>query len=1601
MVKSDKRKGPASTGTKSKQPVSNNSSILQYFGKKKDEPKPSSKLFTTLGKPSNSACLKGQKEGKVLKISNPGIKTKTSLKPPCSLETLKSTNQTSVCGISRSEQITVKAVLPDCKTKTKDQEADEDFKDALKKTQEPTNKIPQHFENETSTISVPETPDKEEVSGNKVDHSIIEGKATPLDDSIAGEESTSLDDDCIPCTPSEKRSINKFKQMSGNMHVSNKQERTHNPFSLTDLGRQREDKISHVKPQQAPLMYDMKKWSGSVSFKSKLSRSKNVKSATANSEFSEHSIHEADQENQVPAFQSSKTLTEKVNGLTEDENDVCVIPMEEDCGNSKSEKGNLDLPEHGGHNSGDVAMDTSMTGEVMEELEGMGYLMKNSPLKSNTPEFKWKSVKIKKKITPGRKRNISGQNKHKYVSWTGTILGKRSPMGGISPCKKKAAMESQSPCQDSQRARKRQSVRSLLQEMNVSDNIEEGKEPFIEAGDPSHPVTDTSHSLDSGGSTDQHDGTSYHHDNCDSLETTDENSLDQGQLLSQQSTESSISEIWGSLNESMLAALDMDGLESNNTTPDKQQANHSLLNSSAHIWSQSQKPAFLQNRYKVMQSEYKPGQLTLTVSSTHHDTITEKKVILKGIWSSTLVDIGSTVSVHGDFDTTDTCIVDQERNFILVEPDLLLTGTNIASSIRCARRSVLNEIFKGSDFSSKAMACGTLLHEVFQQAIVTRSFSMQALQNIVMTTIAKQPHLNNMYILGIQESDMLDIVEPYLIPIEQWAKTYLQSSPAQRAKLDIKFPGENKSKPHKICVSDIRDIEDNIWSPQWGIKGKIDITAEVKIHGEDRTNRRTDTYVLPLELKTGKPTNSVEHRSQLILYSLMLSEVITPDSGLGLLLYLKNGSMMSVPANHMDKRELLNLRNKLAYYLNKGIDNDVNSESFPEMIEDDFTCRRCPQLQKCALVYRTVEKESLPVSDAIKQILWDEVGHLDPVHLEYFTKWYTLCRLEMASMKKSVFWNKSSQQRELSGQCMGDMMMYGPVNKSIDGQYISTFCRHGQQSCSQLISSQAISSVGIGVGDRLVISLQDLSRIALCYGIVTDIDDKTITIVTEKDLGIFYDRETTVYRLDKDEGFSVMTTSLNNLAQLLSSQNHCVNLSDLIIKLKTPDFSDQDISSIVPADQLNTVQEILKTSNSDQQRAICNVLRCKTHSLIVGMPGTGKTTTIVNLVRVLIACKMSVLLTSYTHSAVDNILLKLKKHGLDFLRIGAVNKIHSELIDCSDHTLSKQCGSVEDLESLYKSKPIVASTCLGIKHVLFTRRRFDVCIVDEASQIGQMVCIGPLLCADRFVLVGDHRQLPPLVKSKKAREMGMDESLFQRLACHEGATTDLWMQYRMNSSIMEISNTLIYDGKLKCGNDKIATGRLRLPEYSNYIKHDSIDRLPSLSWLPAAIDPDVPVCFLNTDKLPARHQTVHHSLLNQAECKLVCLLVLALNKTGCDFSDIGVIAPYRQQCQLISGQMSNLGHHQRLEVNTVDKYQGRDKDVIIVSFVRSSEEEETVTKGFGILEDVRRLNVAVTRAKYKVIMIGSVSTLSQYTPLKMLLGHLQDKKLISFAAMSV
>ncbi|HEY2383272.1 MAG TPA: AAA domain-containing protein [Terriglobia bacterium] len=335
---------------------------------------------------------------------------------------------------------------------------------------------------------------------------------------------------------------------------------------------------------------------------------------------------------------------------------------------------------------------------------------------------------------------------------------------------------------------------------------------------------------------------------------------------------------------------------------------------------------------------------------------------------------------------------------------------------------------------------------------------------------------------------------------------------------------------------------------------------------------------------------------------------------------------------------------------------------------------------------------------------------------------------------------------------------------------------------------------------------------------------------------------------------------------------------------------------------------------------------CEVFHLIWGPPGTGKTRVIPEIVE---RVSGPVLLGAFTNTAVDKMLIALLAHdpSARFLRVGRssdsaelARKIQGDPADFFTEDLALKYGTVTAVKAALNQTRIVAATAHRASTLPYLRTRaFEMAIVDEAGQLTEPLTLGLILRSRRFVLIGDDRQLPPVVRTH-----GLAHSMFERLKRETGNVTMLETQYRMHPQIMEVSNRLFYDGRLKAG----VTENERQP-----------------------ID-GAPVVFI-----PVESSRDGRSNLDEA--RVVADLVRSyVHERGVRPDAIGVVSPFRAQVVLMRQMLSDTG----VTVDTVERFQGGERDIMILSFVRS--------RGTGFVFDDRRLNVAITRARRKLVMVA-------------------------------
>ncbi|KAF9625151.1 hypothetical protein IFM89_019365 [Coptis chinensis] len=1020
---------------------------------------------------------------------------------------------------------------------------------------------------------------------------------------------------------------------------------------------------------------------------------------------------------------------------------------------------------------------------------------------------------------------------------------------------------------------------------------------------------------------------------------------------------------------------------------------------------------------------------------------------------------GDTINVIGEFDGQRKCVVDHESNLVIVHPDILVSGTRVAASFGCPRRSVLDERLKCNEHSTAALI-GTLLHQIFQAGLLREHPTKDYLEEYAKIVLHK--NIESMYACGVNETDMRTILLEAIPKMINWITRFRNSQESQVP--TVGFGSNNEEK--YVHIDEVMDIEEMAWAPRYGLKGEIDASVRVKV-GSNISD--TSEKFLPLEFKTGKRTTGqsfLEHSAQVILYTLLMSERYLKHIDSGLLYYLHTDQTQGIMAQRSDMVGIIMRRNELAHDILKA----STVQQLPPMLQSLNVCKSCRYLNVCT-VYHKVGKGLLHVaaefvfmsesvmslsvvsilgrfgrlelfcalvriglgelivhctsslftlcksliayryeilhssfcgfgkahggnvdSSGLGDVFDSHVKHLSGDHCNFLRQWDHLIDLEAEQTQaaKRKLWH-SHNQSECSPSGISSVKLdlsndLSPNKSSEDGRFIYRFARqdvplHDIEMDDGEVENKASSltrnlDCTLKCGDYVILRTES-GNFVVANGIINEISRLHVLVSLSKRLRLprSSPRSETVnllreiWQIDKDEAITSYATMRFNLVQLFVQSAQASHLRKMIVDLEAPRY---DSGLILSQDPAIAYIRSEKNLNNDQRRAIHKILTAKDYALILGMPGTGKTSTMVHAVKALLMRGSSILLTSYTNSAVDNLLIKLKSQSIDFVRIGRYEVVHEEV---RGHCLSATGAcSVEDINLRLDQVKVVAVTCLGITHPLLSKKKFDMCIMDEAGQTTLPVSLGPLMFASTFVLVGDHYQLPPLVQSTEARENGMGISLFCRLSeAHPQAISALRSQYRMCAGIMELSNALIYGNRLHCGSSEIASAKLKF-----------LSTLYSTSWLKEVLDPNRSVVFVNTDMLSALEVRDNKTVNNPTEAYIVAEISKELVDKGIIEEEIGIITPYNSQANTMKRVVGTA-----IEIHTIDKYQGRDKDCILVSFVRSSENQKSYSS--SLLGDWHRINVALTRAKKKLIMVGSCRTLSRVPLLKLLIDKVGEQ----------
>lgn len=437
--------------------------------------------------------------------------------------------------------------------------------------------------------------------------------------------------------------------------------------------------------------------------------------------------------------------------------------------------------------------------------------------------------------------------------------------------------------------------------------------------------------------------------------------------------------------------------------------------------------------------------------------------------------------------------------------------------------------------------------------------------------------------------------------------------------------------------------------------------------------------------------------------------------------------------------------------------------------------------------------------------------------------------------------------------------------------------------------------------------------------------------------------------------------------------------------------------------------------NASQEKAVNEVLWAKDVAVVHGPPGTGKTTTLVEAIFETLRRESQVLVCAQSNMAVDWISEKLVDRGINVLRIGNPTRVNDKMLsftyerrfeahpdypqlwsirkairelrqqrkhaDSWHQKMDRLKSRATELElrirsSLFGEARVIASTLTGAANRVLEGEKYSTLFIDEAAQALEAACWIAIRKAGRVILAGDHCQLPPTVKSIMALKGGLGKTLMERIVENKPETvTLLKMQYRMNEQIMKFSSEWFYHGMV---------------ESAPTVSHRGI------------LDYDIPMMWIDTAECDGKEEFVGENFgrINRAEAELTLqTLQQYLEKIGKqrileESIDVGIISPYRAQVQLLRKELRKREffrpYRHLLTVNTVDGFQGQERDIILISLVRSNDGGD-----IGFLRDLRRMNVAITRARMKLIILGSFETMTSHPFYKKLYEYVGQLKVES------
>jgi DNA replication ATP-dependent helicase Dna2 len=944
----------------------------------------------------------------------------------------------------------------------------------------------------------------------------------------------------------------------------------------------------------------------------------------------------------------------------------------------------------------------------------------------------------------------------------------------------------------------------------------------------------------------------------------------------------------------------------------------------------------------------------------------------------------------------------------ILEPDIILNITDLNDADYCARQYLLNRLV--SSPQSAAMIRGNLVHSSFKELLKEHD------RGELMTGYAANGKETPQEILGRHfeqalERSTIDLALintsteemraesiPHLDSLASWFQNQSATLWDMPATASSEDDGTDPTEEHRS--QNMVRAETFLLAPEIGLRGRLDLLW-----------RQTGRQRL-LELKTGKATGELpiqSHRWQVQGYHALLAVRRDPKMKKALAHLLYSGTPnqaqdFNIRFTETQLQRVNEKRNLLVFSHITGI---------PPAPPGPSRCTKCAMLAQCEQIsslldWQAPEPELPEIDDGGAQSFvpgerdrqniggrssggrnssGSNIGGRNELRpnmvtsgdREFFAKYYGLLQLEGLEGEKqqAILWKIHVKERVEQGTAINDLRPLARPKPTGQGEWQQTF------TCT--------NTSELRVGDEILLSDGNPITGEVVTGSILEISSEEVTVWSPE----LISHPTLIDRYDIN---SVHVRTLQNLLRWLQSDQHLRSLVSGIIR---PEFD--TTKHVIPRADFNVEQNL----------AVERAIQMRDYLLIHGPPGTGKTSVIAEIVKRLCLQGQRVMLAAFTNQAVDNMLKRLDAEGIHkFMRLGSERNIDSAI---ADRLLKRLVGenlrsvnSLEAVHDLLRSVQIVASTTATWssdkynpptsngagelkEHAPF---QFDVAIIDEAGQLTVPAILGALRFAKRFILVGDEKQLPPLVLSQEAKDQGLKESLFEKLKhLNDGymknhphaksASVALKTQYRTNEKICDFASQTFYQNSLR--SDLSVADRMLEPKRAEA-------RSLETRFITKAIDPTLPMVFIS---IRGNQEGVKTS---NAEARTALEIVAGLLARGIVEKDIGIIAPYRAQVANLRRHLFRndvtigwgaLATNTPLIVDTVDRFQGAERPVIIMSFATTTT-PEVGSQLRDHLTDPNRLNVALTRAQRKLILVGNASALESLPYFDRLLAYCRE-----------